>query len=130
VLQKKPKFSERPPLPIHRQAYFTSARMALHYFGGTSQRLGCSFLNTENHAHQARKFLPLDHRGLDAVRGSALPKKEALSVCESCVEIDRRIEQYRQLLPLTLHPSEREHIDRLIAELYRDRVRLHKNPQK
>jgi hypothetical protein len=31
-------------------------------------------------------------------------------MCQSCVEIDKRIEQYRQLLPLTLHPSDREHV--------------------
>ena len=51
-------------------------------------------------------------------------------MCESCIEIDRRIEQYRQLLPLAILPSEREIIDRLIERLRGERTRLHENPQR
>jgi hypothetical protein len=50
-------------------------------------------------------------------------------MCESCLEIDKRIEQYRQLLPLSLHASEREHIIRVVGKLDRERVRLHENLQ-
>ena len=47
-------------------------------------------------------------------------------MCEACVEIDKRIEQYRQLLPLTILPSEREIIDPLIAQLREERTRFMK----
>jgi hypothetical protein len=50
-------------------------------------------------------------------------------MCEACIEIDKRIEQYRQLLPLTILPSERELIDLLIERLCEERTGLHKNPQ-
>jgi hypothetical protein len=50
-------------------------------------------------------------------------------MCESCLEINKRIEQYRQLLPSSLHPSEREHINRVVGTLQRERVRLHENLQ-
>jgi hypothetical protein len=51
-------------------------------------------------------------------------------MCESCIEIDKRIEKLRQSLRSTADPLESERISRLIAELYRDRVRLHKNPER
>jgi hypothetical protein len=51
-------------------------------------------------------------------------------MCESCVEIDKRIEQYRQASRSTFELSEIERLRLAIEELYRDRVRLHKNPQK
>jgi len=51
-------------------------------------------------------------------------------MCESCVQIDKRIEKLRQSLRSTADPLEADRINRLIAELYRDRVRLHQNPQK
>jgi hypothetical protein len=50
-------------------------------------------------------------------------------VCQSCIDIDKRIDQLRQLVRSTTDPSEIERINRLIAELYRERVRSHKNPQ-
>jgi len=50
-------------------------------------------------------------------------------MCASCDDIDRRIQQYRGLLPLTLQPSERDHINRLIQQLRKDRARLHENPR-
>jgi hypothetical protein len=48
-------------------------------------------------------------------------------VCQSCVDIDNRIEQQRKLLHSTTDPAEVERIYRLIAQLYGDRVRLHQN---
>jgi hypothetical protein len=41
-------------------------------------------------------------------------------VCQSCIEIDKRIEQQRQLLHSTTDPSEVDRIYRLIAQLYGD----------
>jgi hypothetical protein len=49
-------------------------------------------------------------------------------MCQSCVEIDKRIERYRELLSSTTDPDEIERINRLIAKLYADRVRLHRYP--
>ena len=48
-------------------------------------------------------------------------------MCQSCVEIDKHIEQYRQALHSTANSLERNRINRLITELYADRVRLHQN---
>jgi hypothetical protein len=48
-------------------------------------------------------------------------------MCQSCVEIDKRVERYRDLLRSTADPAEIERINRLIAKLYADRVRLHQN---
>jgi hypothetical protein len=50
-------------------------------------------------------------------------------MCQSCVEIDRRVERYRELLRSTTDPAEIERINRLIAQLYAERVRLHQNPE-
>jgi K+/H+ antiporter YhaU regulatory subunit KhtT len=52
------------------------------------------------------------------------------SMCQSCVEIDKRIERHRELLRLTTDPAEIERIKRLIAELYVDRVRLHQSSER
>jgi phosphoglycerate-specific signal transduction histidine kinase len=51
-------------------------------------------------------------------------------MCQSCVEIDKRIEQYRESQRSTADPAEIERINRLIAQLYRDRVLLHQNPER
>jgi hypothetical protein len=51
-------------------------------------------------------------------------------MCQSCVEIDRKVERYRELLRSTTDPAEIERINRLIAELYAERVRLHQNPER
>jgi hypothetical protein len=51
-------------------------------------------------------------------------------MCESCVEIDARIDLHRQLVLSTTDPSEIERLNQLIAQLYADRVRLHKNPER
>ena len=51
-------------------------------------------------------------------------------MCQSCVDIDERIERYRQQLrSMPLTKSEIERINRLIAELYVDRVRFHRSPE-
>jgi hypothetical protein len=50
-------------------------------------------------------------------------------MCQSCVEIDKRVERLRELLRSTTDPAEIERIKRLIAALYMDRVRLHQNPE-
>jgi hypothetical protein len=51
-------------------------------------------------------------------------------MCQSCVEIDKRVERYIELLRSTTDPSEIERIKRLISELYADRARLHQNPER
>ena len=62
-------------------------------------------------------------------RTVSLQETKGLGMCESCVEIDARIDLHRQLVRSTTDPSEIERINRLIAQLYADRVRLHKNPE-
>jgi hypothetical protein len=49
-------------------------------------------------------------------------------MCQSCVEIDKQVERYRQLLRSTTDAAEVERINQLIVQLYADRVRLHQNP--
>ena len=51
-------------------------------------------------------------------------------MCQSCVEIDEQIEQYRELLCSTSDQKEIERISRMIAKLYGDRVLLHRNPER
>jgi hypothetical protein len=51
-------------------------------------------------------------------------------MCQSCLEIDKRVERHRELLRSTTDPAEIERINRLIAGLYNDRVRLHQNPER
>jgi hypothetical protein len=50
-------------------------------------------------------------------------------MCQSCVDINKRVERHRELLRSTTDPAEIERIKRLIARLYADRVRLHQNPE-
>ena len=49
-------------------------------------------------------------------------------MCQSCVEIDKQVEHYQELLRSTRDQKEIERISRMIAKLYGDRVRLHRNP--
>jgi hypothetical protein len=49
-------------------------------------------------------------------------------MCQSCVEIDKRVERHLELLRSTTDPAEIERIKRLISGLYADRVRFHQNP--
>ena len=58
------------------------------------------------------------------------PINGELGMCQSCIDIDNRIERYRQLLRLTTDTGEIERINRLIAKLYADRVLLHQNPER
>jgi len=51
-------------------------------------------------------------------------------MCQSCVEIDNRVERHLELLRSTTDPAEIERIKRLISELYADRARLHQSPEK
>ena len=51
-------------------------------------------------------------------------------MCQSCVEIDKQVERHRELLRSTTDPAEIERINRLIAKLYVDRVRLHQSPER
>ena len=48
-------------------------------------------------------------------------------MCQSCVEIDKRVERHLDELRSTTDPAEIERIKRLISALYADRVRLHQN---
>ena len=50
-------------------------------------------------------------------------------MCQSCVEIVKRVGRHLELLRSTTDPAEIERIKRLISELYADRVRLHQNPE-
>jgi hypothetical protein len=52
-----------------------------------------------------------------------------MSMCQSCVDIDKRVEDHLRLLRLTTDPAEVERINQLIRQLYADRVRLHRNPE-
>jgi hypothetical protein len=51
-------------------------------------------------------------------------------MCQSCVEIDKQIEHYRELLRPTRDQKEIERMSRMIAKLYGDRVLLHRNPER
>ena len=62
------------------------------------------------------------------MRALGFPLKKGRCMCESCAQIDKRIEKLRQSLRSTTDLLETERINRLIVELYRDRVRLHQNP--
>jgi hypothetical protein len=51
-------------------------------------------------------------------------------MCQSCVDFDKRIDRLQDLLRSTTEPVEIERIRDVITQLYAERVRLHKNPQK
>jgi|HubBroStandDraft_2_1064218.scaffolds.fasta_scaffold325589_2 hypothetical protein len=74
--------------------------------------------------------VPFDFRlgALERFLRPLFPQKRQ-SMCQRCEEIDRRIEQFRQLLRLSLLPAEREHIDLRIKQLGDERARLHKDQQ-
>jgi hypothetical protein len=63
------------------------------------------------------------------MRRRFLPKRDP-TVCQSCIDIDKRVEQLRQSSRSTSDLLEIERINLAIAELYRERVRSHQNPQK
>jgi len=66
-------------------------------------------------------------RPLERILGFCFPTEKGDTVCQSCVDIDNRIEQQRKMLHSTTDPAEVERIYRLITRLYGDRVRLHQN---
>jgi hypothetical protein len=51
-------------------------------------------------------------------------------MCESCVEIDQKIDRHREQLRSMSEAAEIERVNQLIVQLYADRVRLHKSPEK
>jgi hypothetical protein len=63
------------------------------------------------------------------IPGIGEPPESRIGMCQSCIEIDKRVVQHLKLLHSTTDPAEIERIDRLISELYADRVRLHQNPE-
>jgi hypothetical protein len=50
-------------------------------------------------------------------------------MCQSCIEIDKQIERQQALMRSLTDQAEVERINRLIVQLYADRVRLHRNPE-
>ena len=50
-------------------------------------------------------------------------------MCQSCVDIDKRIDTFRELLRRTTDPAEIERINRQIIHLYGERLRLHRNEE-
>jgi hypothetical protein len=48
-------------------------------------------------------------------------------MCQTCVEIDKKIEPYRQVARSITDPVTIERINLLIAKLYGERVRLHQS---
>jgi hypothetical protein len=67
---------------------------------------------------------------LERLRAAALFRRKGLPVCQSCIDIDKKIEQQQKLLRSKTDPDEIERINLLIAELYRERVRSHQNPER
>lgn len=51
-------------------------------------------------------------------------------MCQSCIDIDKKIEEHRRRLTKVADPAEIERINQLIFELYGERVRSHKNPER
>jgi hypothetical protein len=62
--------------------------------------------------------------------GQTKSEAQDYGMCQSCVEIDKRVERHLELLRSTTDPAEIERIKRLISELYADRAGLHQNPEK
>jgi hypothetical protein len=58
-----------------------------------------------------------------------MSEMDSLCMCQSCIDIDKQIERYRELLRSTTKQGEIDRISQLIVQLYADRVRLHKNPE-
>jgi hypothetical protein len=50
-------------------------------------------------------------------------------MCQSCVDIDKKIDDLRRQLDLTPDVKEVERITRQITELYGDRARLHRSEE-
>lgn len=50
-------------------------------------------------------------------------------MCQSCIDIDKEIENHQKRLEGMNDPAEVKRVNELIARLYADRVRLHRNPE-
>ena len=50
-------------------------------------------------------------------------------MCQSCVEIDKAVEAEIARLRSTSDPAELKRINRLIVDLYAERLRLHRNSE-
>jgi hypothetical protein len=50
-------------------------------------------------------------------------------MCQSCVDIDKRLDKFRALLRKGTDPAEVERINRQIIHLYGERIRLHRNEE-
>ena len=51
-------------------------------------------------------------------------------MCQSCINIDKQIDHYQKSLRSTSDSEDVVRINFLIAQLYADRVRSHKNPER
>jgi hypothetical protein len=51
-------------------------------------------------------------------------------MCQSCIDIDTRIDEHRKQLRAVADREEIARIERLIYELYGERVRKHQSPEK
>jgi hypothetical protein len=50
-------------------------------------------------------------------------------MCQSCIDIDKRIDRQRELLRSATDPADVKRINDLIAKLYGERVQRHQNPE-
>jgi hypothetical protein len=50
-------------------------------------------------------------------------------MCQSCIDIDEKVERFLKILRLTKDPAEVDRLNRLITDLYADRARLHRNEE-
>jgi len=51
-------------------------------------------------------------------------------MCQSCIDIDKEIENHRKRLQGKIDQAEADRINQLIVQLYADRVRKHQNLEK
>jgi hypothetical protein len=81
------------------------------------------------HTEQTATFAASScHFGTKVHRRSLCRKADRWIAVPVVVEIDKKIEQYRELLHSTTDQAEVDRINQLIVKLYTDRVRLHQNP--
>ena len=51
-------------------------------------------------------------------------------MCQSCIDIDKKVDEQRRALSVATESNEIKRVDKLIAQLYAERVRLHQNPER
>jgi hypothetical protein len=56
--------------------------------------------------------------------------RRAKRMCQLCIDIDKRIERYREQLRSIADLAEIERINRRISQLYAERVRLHRSTER